>query len=391
MNKPYKIMALSTLIATIAAGSITPSYASAAENTTKPVPIYADATNNYPEYPEYPEYELGPDGLKDALTKTGSNMLVMDLYALTIIKQANANFDGLTAISNDLQTGMKNNLDVSRVNAKQWLDDLKPQVIKTNQNIINYNTEFQNYYDALVEAANNKDKETIKAVLIELKDSISKNRDAVDKLGKDLIAFRDKLALDTQNFKNNTDTITSILTGEKNGIPDMKKQIEVNYKLIDENNKVYIASSVATALGAYLTATVIFAPIGAAGLGGGIYGIISSQQQINSAYEKIKQLTTNISTAELQVAKLTVLEQNTKNLAETVGAAVNATEKIKDQWTTMGVKYQSLLENVDKVNSDQLAIIIKSKLNTAKGSWNDVNQYAQNIQNGEIKFVEEKK
>lgn len=46
MKKPYKVMALSTLIATIAAGSITPSYASAAENTTKSAPIYAGAENN---------------------------------------------------------------------------------------------------------------------------------------------------------------------------------------------------------------------------------------------------------------------------------------------------------------------------------------------------------
>lgn len=101
MKKPYKVMALSTLIATIAAGSITPSYASAAENTTKPAPIYADAENNYPEY------SLGPEGLKDALEKTGSNMLVMDLYALTIVKQANVNFDGLTVINNDLQKALR--------------------------------------------------------------------------------------------------------------------------------------------------------------------------------------------------------------------------------------------------------------------------------------------
>ncbi|ABY46572.1 enterotoxin (plasmid) [Bacillus mycoides] len=384
MKKPYKVMALSTLIATIAAGSITPSYASAAENTTKPAPIYADAENNYPEY------SLGPEGLKDALEKTGSNMLVMDLYALTIVKQANVNFDGLTVINNDLQKSIKDNHDASKTNAKQWLDGLKPQIIQTNQNIINYNTQFQNYYDVLVEAANNNDKETLKAVLTSLDESISENKGAVDRLVQDLKVFRGKLELDTQNLKTDTNKITDILSGQDAGIPLMQKQIEANQTLIDENNKVYIASSVATALGAYLTATIIFAPIGAGALGGGIYGVTTSQQQIKTAQDEIINLSKNISTAQQQVGKLTLLKNNTNNLTATIDAAITALENVKNQWQTMGAKYKSLNDNVDRINPDKLTLL-KADLNIAKRSWEQVNKYAENIQNNEIKFVEEKK
>ncbi|QWI98220.1 alpha-helical pore-forming toxin family protein (plasmid) [Bacillus mycoides] len=388
MKIPYKVMALSTLIATITAGSIMPSYASAAENTTKPAPIYADAAN---QYPDYPEYSLAPEGLQEALKKTGSNMLVMDLYALTIIKQANITFDGVTTINNDLQTNMKNNQEVARTNAKKWLDGLKPQIIQTNQNIINYNTEFQNYYDTLVEAANNKDKETIKAVLQELIASISVNKEKSDKLVEGLIEFREKIETDTHNLKENANKITGILADENQGIPHMKQQIETNYKLIDENNKVYIASSVATSLGAFLAATIILAPLGAGPLGGGIYGVVSSKQQINSAYEEIKKLQTNIKNSEQQVGKLTILENDTQNLTKTIDAAIDAVDNVKDQWVVMGTKYESLLQNVDKISGDQLAIIIKNKLNTAKTSWDQVSEYAKKIQNSEIKFVEEKK
>ncbi|PHE52820.1 enterotoxin, partial [Bacillus toyonensis] len=247
----------------------------------------------------------------------GSNMLVMDLYALTIVKQANVNLDGLTIIDNNLQTSIKNNHDASKKNAKQWLDGLKPQIIQTNQNIINYNTQFQNYYDALVEAVDNNDKETLKAVLTSLDDSISENKGAVDRLVQDLKAFRGKLELDTQNLKTDANKITDILAGEDAGIPLMQKQIEANQTLIEENNKVYIASSVATALGAYLTATVVFAPFGAGALGGGIYGVVTSQQQIKKAQEDIIRITKDISTSKQQVAKLTILKNNTKNLTET--------------------------------------------------------------------------
>lgn len=385
MKKPYKVMALSTLIATIAAGSITPSYASAAENTTKPAPIYVDAENNYPEY------SLGPEGLKDAIEKTGSNMLVMDLYALTIVKQANVNFDGVTVISNDLQTSIKNNHDASKTNAKQWLDDLKPQIIQTNQNIINYNTQFQNYYDALVEALDNNDKETLKAALTSLDDSISENKGAVDSLVQDLKAFRGKLELDTQNLKTDANKITDILAGEDAGIPLMQKQIEANQTLIEENNKVYIASSVATSLGAYLTATVVFAPLGAGALGGGIYGVVTSQQQIKKAQEDIIRITKDISTSKQQVAKLTILKNNTNNLTETIDAAITALQNISNKWHTMKTKYQSLNNNVDKINPDKLATILRKDLKSAKDSWEQVNKYAENIQKSEISFVEEKK
>lgn len=383
MKRPYKVMALSTLIATIAAGSITPAYASAAEHTTKSSPIYADSEN------KYPEYSLGPEGLKTAIQDTGSNMLVMDLYALTIIKQANINFDGVTSLKDDLKTSITQNIGVSRENANQWLDGLKPQIIQTNQNIINYNTKFQSYYDILIEAVNNKDKETLKEGLEGLTESIFENKDEVDKLVKDLIAFRGKLATDTQSLKNDTLQITNILTGEDAGIPLMQKQIEINQKLIDDNTKILIGSSVATSLGALYIFSPFF-PLGVAGVAGGIYGATTSKEQINSSYEEIKRLTLNISSAKEQVAKLTILKNNTSNVTDTIDIAITALQNISNQWQTMGSKYKSLLGNVDNINPNRLAFI-KADIATAKGSWNDVKEKAEMIQKSEISFVEDKK
>lgn len=57
----------------------------------------------------------------------------------------------------------------------------------------------------------------------------------------------------------------------------------------------------------------------------------------------------------------------------------------------MGAKYKSLNDNVDRINPDKLATIIKVDLKIAKSSWEQVNKYAENIQKSEISFVEEKK
>ncbi|PEI83356.1 non-hemolytic enterotoxin subunit B [Bacillus toyonensis] len=374
MKKPYKVMALSTLIATIVAGGIMPSYASA----EAPAPIYANQDF------KYPSYYLGPTGLDNAMKDTKSNMLVMDLYALTILKQADINLDGLPSVGDNLRTAIKANQNLTRENATYWLNNLKSGIVTTNQNIISYDTKFQNYSRYLLQYKNDPVKLT--ALLTKLNDEISQNKDQVTKLVEDLKNFRGKLAKDTQNLKGNAEEIVNVLTGQEAGIPLFQKQIETNKALIDENNKIYIASSVATAAGAYLVLSP-FAPFGAPILGGGIYGVVSSQQQIIKAQEEIIKLTQDISMAKLQSARLTIVQSDIKNLTDTIDKAIVSLENIKTAWDAMGIKYGALINSVQKVDPD----ILEADLDTAKEHWADIRKYAEKIQSSEISFVEDKK
>lgn len=380
MKKPYKVMALSTLIATIVAGGIMPSYASA--EAPAPAPIYANQDF------KYPSYYLGPTGLDHAMRDTKSNMLVMDLYALTILKQADINLDGLPSVGDNLKTAIKANQNLTRENATYWLNNLKSGIVTTNQNIISYDTKFQNYSRYLLQYKNDPVKLT--ALLTKLNGEISQNKDQVTKLVEDLKNFRGKLEKDTQNLKGNAEEIVNILTGQEAGIPLFQKQIETNKALIDENNKIYIASSVATAAGAYLVLTP-FAPFGAPILGGGIYGVVSSQQQIIKAQEEIITLTQNISMAQLQSARLTIVQSDIKNLTDTIDKAIVSLENIKTAWDGMGTKYDALIKSAKAVDPEFLAMDITADLDTAKDHWEQIRKYAENIQSSEISFVEDKK
>ncbi|WP_033716256.1 non-hemolytic enterotoxin subunit B [Bacillus mycoides] len=374
MKKPYKVMALSTLIATIVAGGIMPSYASA----EAPAPIYANQDF------KYPSYYLGPTGLDNAMKDTKSNMLVMDLYALTILKQADINLDGLPSVGDNLKTAIKANQNLTRENATYWLNNLKSGIVTTNQNIISYDTKFQNYSRYLLQYKNDPVKLT--ALLTKLNGEISQNKDQVTKLVEDLKSFRGKLEKDTQNLKGNAEEIVNILTGQEAGIPLFQKQIETNKALIDENNKIYIASSVATAAGAYLVLSP-FAPFGAPILGGGIYGVVSSQQQIIKAQEEIITLTQNISMAQLQSARLTIVQSDIKNLTDTIDKAIVSLENIKTAWDGMGTKYDALIKSAKAVDPEFLAMDITADLDTAKDHWEQIRKYAENIQSSEISFL----
>ncbi|WP_459501306.1 non-hemolytic enterotoxin subunit B [Bacillus sp. C1] len=400
-KKPYKVMALSAIMAVVAAGNILPAHTYAAESIAKPTPIYAsvpDASDTYSEY------SLGPDGLRAAMERTGSNALVMDLYALTIIKQANVNFNGITTVDDSLKTKVVYHQDVARGNANQWLDTIKPQLISTNQNIINYNTKFQNYYDTLVTAVDNKDKATLTKGLTRLSTSITENKEKVDKLVEDLKKFRNKMTADTQNFKGDANQLTSILASQDAGIPLLQNQITTYNEAIGKYNAIIIGSSVATALGpiaiiggAVVIATGAGTPLGvgliaggAAAIGGGTAGIVLAKKELDNAQAEIQKITGQISQAQLQVAGLTNIKNQTEYLTNTIDVAITALQNISNQWYTMGSKYNSLLQNVESISPNDL-VFIKEDLNIAKDSWKNIKDYAEKIYAEDIKVVDTKK
>ncbi|CAI8921490.1 enterotoxin [Bacillus pseudomycoides] len=399
-KKPYKVMALSAIMAVVAAGNILPAHTYAAESTTKPIPIHASVSD---ASDKYSEYSLGPDGLRDAMARTGSNALVMDLYALTIIKQANVNFNGITTVDDSLKTKVVHHQDVARGNANHWLDTIKPQLISTNQNIINYNTKFQNYYDTLVTAVDNKDKATLTKGLTRLSASITENKEKVDKLVEDLKKFRNKMTADTQNFKGDANQLTSILASQDAGIPLMQNQITTYNEAIGKYNAIIIGSSVATALGpiaiiggAVVIATGAGTPLGigliaggAAAIGGGTAGIVLAKKELDNAQAEIQKITGQISQAQLQVAGLTNIKTQTEYLTNTIDVAITALQNISNQWYTMGSKYNSLLQNVESISPNDL-VFIKEDLNIAKDSWKNIKDYAEKIYAEDIKVVDTK-
>ncbi|PEJ38903.1 non-hemolytic enterotoxin subunit B [Bacillus pseudomycoides] len=399
-KKPYKVMALSAIMAVVAAGNILPAHTYAAESTTKPIPIHASVSD---ASGKYSEYSLGPDGLRDAMARTGSNALVMDLYALTIIKQANVNFNGITTVDDSLKTKVVHHQDVARGNANHWLDTIKPQLISTNQNIINYNTKFQNYYDTLVTAVDNKDKATLTKGLTRLSASITENKEKVDKLVADLKQFRNKMTTDTQNFKGDANQLTSILASQDAGIPLMQNQITTYNEAIGKYNAIIIGSSVATALGpiaiiggAVVIATGAGTPLGigliaggAAAIGGGTAGIVLAKKELDNAQAEIQKITGQISQAQLQVAGLTNIKTQTEYLTNTIDVAITALQNISNQWYTMGSKYNSLLQNVESISPNDL-VFIKEDLNIAKDSWKNIKDYAEKIYAEDIKVVDTK-
>ncbi|PFM61738.1 enterotoxin [Bacillus cereus] len=358
MNKKlYKKVILSTIIIGMAASNVIPLHTFAAEQTVQ---------NSMSQQQEGIEsYSLGPDKYKEVMEKMAANILTMDSYAQTIRNQQQTDLSKISSINGDLQANMINHQKDAKTNATYWLDNLKPHMMKTIQNSVSYNDTFQASYNQLLAALDQKDTVAFKNELERLYNSILKNSQEVDGLLENLKTFRNTMAEDTRSFKDDSNQLKSILESTNAGIPLLQQQIDNFNNIIQENNDKR---------GGYIALSVFMPPVG-------IPLIVTADKNIASAQQEIEQLKSRISGAEAELVILTDAKNKTEHMTETIDTAIDALQNISNQWHTIGSKYDSLLKNVDKINPEQLTLI-KKQLEIAKGSWQDLKNYADKLYEG---------
>ncbi|TKI82641.1 HBL/NHE enterotoxin family protein [Bacillus mycoides] len=358
MNKKlYKKVILSTIITGIAASNVIPLHTFAAEQTVQ------NSVSQQQE--DSKSYSLGPDKYKEVMEKMGASILTIDSYALTIINQQLTDLSKISSINGDLQANMIQHQNDAQTNAIYWFDDLKPHMMKTNQNIVSYNDTFQASYNQLLAALDQKDTVTFKNELEKLYNNILKDSQEVAGLLEELKTFRNKMAEDTRSFKADSDQLISILESTNAGIPLLQQQIDNYNNTIKENYDKR---------GGYIALSVFMPPVG-------IPLIVTADKNIASAQQEIEQLKSRISGAEAELVILTDAKNKTEHMTATIDTAIDALQNISNQWHTIGSKYNSLLKNVDNINPDRLALL-KTDLKIAKDSWQDLKNYADKLYEG---------
>lgn len=405
---PFKVLTVATLAAVITATNSGTIQALAQEQITQEQKI-----GNY--------YTLGPEGLKKALAETGSHILVMDLYAKTMIKQPNVNLSNIDLGSEggELIKNIHLNQDLSRINANYWLDTAKPKIQKTARNIVNYDEQFNNYYDTLIDTVQKKDKEGLKEGIGDLISTINTNSKEVTEVIKMLEAFKTKLYTNTIDFKSNIGGpdgkggLTAILAGKQALIPQLQAEIEN----LRSTQKAHFDNVLAWSIGGGLGAAVLvigtiaggviivvtggtatpavvggLAVLGSAGIGLGTAAGVTASNHMNSYNEisnKIGELTMKADFANQAVIALTNAKDTLTYLYQTVDQAIMSLTNIQQQWNTMGANYKDLYDNIDQMQEHKLSLI-PDDLKATKQSWNDIHRDAEFIAK-DIAFKQEEK
>ncbi|AZR80675.1 HBL/NHE enterotoxin family protein [Bacillus thuringiensis] len=395
---PYKVLTLATLATIVTTSNILPIRAFAAEQVVQQTTNQDDT------------YKLGPEGLEQALADTGSNMIVMNLYAKTINAQPDVDLSGmpLGEEGQALTKQIHKDQGIARTNANYWLNTAKPKIQDVTRDIINYNTQFQNYYTSLVDAVKKEDKATLKEGLGDLLDTLTKNSKDVEEVVSMLKQFKEKLYTDSTQLKRDVDGtdgtvgLTSILAGEDALIPELKKEIEslrkTQQKHLDNVLGWGIGGGLGTVilLGGAIAGTVIVVVTGgtatplvvgalgtlaAAGIGLGTASGIMLEKNLKSydqISKKIGTLSEQADQAQKAIISLTAAKSDLTALYQTVDKSIDALTGIKKQWDTMAANHQILLEDVDNMQFPKMSLIIDD-LKSAKMEWNDIYKNAELI------------
>ncbi|MEX0136681.1 hemolytic enterotoxin HBL lytic component L1 [Bacillus nitratireducens] len=402
---PFKVLTLATLATVITA------------TTGNTIHAFAQETNAQEQ--KVGNYTLGPEGLKKALAETGSHILVMDLYAKTMIKQPNVNLSDIDLGSGggELLKNIHLNQELSRINANYWLDTAKPQIQKTARNIVNYDEQFQNYYDTLIDTVQKRDKAGLKEGINDLITTINTNSKEVTDVIKMLQDFKSKLYTNSTDFKNNVGGpdgkggLTAILAGQQALIPQLQAEIEQLSATQKKHFDDVLAWSIGGGLGAAIlvigaiagavvivvtggtaTPAVVggLSALGAAGIGLGTAAGVTASNHMNSYNEiskKIGELGTKADRANQAVISLTNAKDTLAYLYQTVDQAILSLTNIQKQWNTMGANYTDLLDNIDSMQEHKFSLI-PDDLKAAKQSWNDIHKDAEFISK-DIAFKQE--
>lgn len=383
-----KILPLSVVISIIAAETIAPTYVSAAGHVSE-ITFQNGQTI----------HSLGPEALKQALLKTGSNMLIMDLYALTILKQENIEFKSVGTLYSLQKDKITQHQVKAKENAKLWLDILKGQIHTINQNIITYDSRFQSYYNTLIKAIQNEEKDTVITGVSNLYGEINKYGQELSVVLDNLKKYKTRLSQDTHYFRDDAENVKSTLTHNNNNIPLLNKKIQECQAKLNTYYKLGITGIVTTCIGTMTTAGGIAVmisgagiPIGAGLLGGGVILLSAGGTMAKSFQEKYDEVESEMYTMlqtknrmEKDFIHLVEIQNKVIYLADTIDIAIQAVQAISDQWNSIGLKYGNLLQEIQYMNAADL-YIIKKHLEMAKEDWTEVKTVAKNIQTSKIQY-----
>lgn len=313
------------------------------------------------------ENKLGPDNFQEALKDAGSNVAILDSYAQTILDKELPTLNGITSINDELRGNITKNLTSAQANANDWLNDIKPNMRQSIKTVVNFNDVFQNHYDSMLEAIEQKNNQKLEAEISQLYQSILEYNQKVDVMVEDLMKFRDRLSNDVRSLKGNVNELQTSLSTSNADIPLMRKQIEYYNSVISSaNGKI--------AGGAILCLALITC------IAGGPM-IDSAVKEKNHADEEIAKLEEKIAGIEKELILVTDIQSKLNYMADTTDKAINSLQSISNLWNVIGAKYRNLLDNVDNFDSKDFELL-KEDLQISKASWEQLKQVADNLYTG---------
>ncbi|HHL0974559.1 TPA: HBL/NHE enterotoxin family protein [Bacillus cereus] len=324
--------------------------------------MYAEAANSTSnvsiQFNQKETYSLRPLEFQQALAQADSNMLRLFLYAENIQKQPEIQVSGLHVDNATLRVDMIRHQQLAKEHANDW-GTVEKTIVDTNQNIIQFNGQFQSQYEQLLMVIQQKQTSNLQSHIKTLFDCISQNKRESDQLIRMLQTFQSSIEVDVRNFKKDISTLLPIINSDTGWIANVQNQIQSKYAIIKKNKDILwdlISSGRADKK-----------------------NLADTRNKIATASADIEKLKASLSGVQAEVVNLVDTQNNLTDMIQAITAAIQALQYLSTQWSMIQIKYEAVLNTMDQIDPE-IWKWIQSDLIIAKKEWQDLTEYAKKLQ-----------
>lgn len=297
---------------------------------------------------------------------------------------------------------LNKNLTTLQDHALNWINNIGPSMTAIPQAIIDYNNTFQGQYDTIVAlltaiGTNPPTEQQKKDLLTEMNkllgDLLAKRKTVLD-TQQSLIKFNSDISVDYTALNSGAASITNAIQTDKGDVVAMKGKIEALQLAMDKLHQELVWAGLGIAAGAIVGLIGLFVGLFTFGLGlfiglAGVAGMIASTGVMIAAGVEIQQDADAIAEAmnemnvdNQQIAVLNSVATTIGSLVQKGDVAVKAMATVLNDWATVTVKLQSVIDDLSAAEGDIGSILDLGDMKTTNAAWSQLAAYAQNMQNG---------
>ncbi|PHG66551.1 hypothetical protein COI59_13755 [Bacillus toyonensis] len=294
------------------------------------------------------------------LQELGTQAVLLKTYALTLLKQPTVEIAAMPDLGSYQEK--------AKQHAQYWLDIVQPSFIDANQQLIDFQQKFQNYYDKLMELAkkmgtDEQAQQEFIAGITKLQISLSDHQNEVQTMASNLQEFQKNFGADAQKFIDVAKTAQSSLADKNGEVAKLTTQLETLNSDITEQigNIVKGTIGLVAGIGAITFGTIVL--FGTAGVGvaviapalGGIVagttGLVTGGVTVGFAAKKLEDkrkelqdVVQKLTSAKADAAALTLLTGQIDTFKKTL-------EKGKDSVEDFGTSCHELQQNLTELSN----------------------------------------
>jgi len=291
-------------------------------------------------------------------------------------------------------------------NAKYFMTDVNPMMIKTLEDIIGFKNEWSSFYNKLLKIGAKIDEGQNAAMFSQamtlFQKKVIQNGEATKPVIEALNGLLTKIEADERNLKSADLFVTTAMGGEQGEIQTLQSHIDALHEAIKKDNDMIAGGAAMMVAGAVVAAVGVVADIATVGAAtalvvGGVAVAVGGAVMTGYAGVDLKNKTKDLKkdleklSEDKQVFGLVKnASKNIGHMKNAISGAIAAVENLQDGWNGLGQDFGEIVDALKTVDPS-MSLWLKNELEAADKDWTDTyNRAKELLANGTIKVKKQK-